>query len=334
MRFGPADMDFEIPEDQICLQEALAKVKAACHVVARHVGPRTVTYEVKPAGDVLVSRVLSRIRDVGVRLSASTCTAREELGRLYIEITRDIPEIPRRLLMNESRDPYDLLIGVGTGDIPIHIRLDKAVHGIIAGTSGSGKSVLTRNLVRSIARIPLSQTIIFDPKGGADYVDAVGAPGRIMLIDRPAYVRCWVDLARREMEYRQGLSKDPSGIMLDRTSPLVLVFDEVQSIIEDQGVRDNMLRILAMGRSASVHCFLATQAPSAKLLGGNEMRINAPTRIVLKTATASDSRVALTEGGAEKLLGMGDAILLYQGRKQRIQVPQLEAAEMFDGFQD
>lgn len=334
MRFENDLPMLDVPDDQIRLESALAQVKAGCQVVARHVGPRTITYQVVPVGDVRVSRVKSAISDISVRLGSATCLCREEGGKLFIELTRDEPEIPNRLDRQETVDPRDILVGFGVGDHPVTLRLEKMPHAILAGSSGSGKSVLMRNIVRSIVRIPNSLTMIMDPKGGADYTLPTSAPGRVFLIDKADHIRCWTNIARDEMDVRQGVRKMPSGLRLDPAAPLVLVFDEIQSVVDDQSIRANLFRILSMGRSAGVHCILATQAPSAKVLGGNEMRVNAPTRIVLKTATSSDSRVALTESGAEKLLGSGDAIMLYDGKKQRIQVPYLSADDMYNELED
>lgn len=193
-----------------------------------------------------------------------------------------------------------------------------------------GKSVLLRNIVRSCSLYPGSMTMIMDPKGGGDFVEGHGLPGEVMLLRDSAKIRTWSSIARTEMEYRQGVRRTPSVLQIPDDVPVVIVVDEVQTVIDDAVVKDNLFRILSMGRSSSIHCVLATQAPSARIMGGNEMRVNAPTRVVLRVATASDSRVALTEAGAEKLLGQGDAYLLYEGRRRRIQVPFLEPERMFE----
>lgn len=102
---------------------------------------------------------------------------------------------------------------------------------------------------------------------------------------------------------------------------VLLVVDEVQ-MIASKGAKEMLNRVLAAGRSMGMNCILATQQPSAQVLG-NEMRANCPTRLVFRVASQSDSRVALGDSGAERLLGLGDGLLRYLGQVTRIQVPSI-----------
>lgn len=332
MRIEDIGGGLTIPGDQLDLQAALNSLGIPCTVVERSEGPRTISYRLMPTTGVTSSNVVRRAVDLGVRLDVPSCAARVEMGRLYVEVTRTDPDIPRRLEMKEPADPYEAIAGVGVGGVPVTFDLRSLPHLIVAGTSGSGKSVALRNIVRSVSRIPGALVMVFDAKGGGDFAPSTDTPATVHVVQTREHISCWAGLAEREMLRRQGVIKTAKNISVADGAPVVLVFDEIQTVIKDPMLSGSLFAILSMGRSSGIHCVIATQAPSAKVLGGNEMRVNAPSRLVLRTATASDSRVALTETGAEKLLGTGDAILRYAGRSVRIQVPSLDVEEMYHGI--
>ncbi len=103
---------------------------------------------------------------------------------------------------------------------------------------------------------------------------------------------------------------------------VLLVVDEVQ-MITSKSAKDMLNRVLAAGRSLGMNCILATQQRTSAQVLGNEMRGQLPTRLVFRVASQSDSRVALADSGAERLLGLGDGLLRYQGQVTRIQVPSI-----------
>lgn len=320
----------DLPADQAELLDALDRVKVSCDVVERYEGPRTIAYRIMPAPGTTIARVKSRMSDLAIQLEVPECVCREEGGMLFLEVTKNSPDFPAYDALPLPADPRDILVGVDTTGNPVTMRLSNMPHCIVAGTSGSGKSVALRSIIRGVLRQAGSSVYVVDPKNGGDFGDS-----RTCRIERsylsvecgrrrPTSMRiadAWGLLNLRRGIRRQGYMPDTAPM---EGAPLLLVVDELQSIIDDSKNHFALNQLLAMGRSYNIHCVLATQAPSAKLLGGNEIRLNAPTRLVLKVTTSSDSRVALTQSGAEKLLGRGDALFLYDGRITRMQVPYLE----------
>lgn len=318
------------PNDQAELLNALQHVKVSCEIMDRFEGPRTIAYRIMPSPGTTIARVKSRMSDLAVQLEVPECVCREEGGMLFLEVTKTAPEFPKYRDLPLSHDPRDILVGIDTVGKPVTMRLNNLPHAIVAGTSGSGKSVALRAIIRGVLHQPGAAVYVVDPKNGGDFGDrqrcAVDRAFLRVECGRSTPTSAAVRDAWGLLNYRRGIRRN--GYMPDLApkgdAPLVLVVDELQSIIDDPMNHVALSQLLAMGRSYNIHCILATQAPSAKLLGGNEIRLNAPTRLVLKVTTGSDSRVALTQAGAEKLLGKGDALFLYDGRIVRMQVPFLE----------
>lgn len=314
-----------MPDDQRNLIEVLREYNVEVYVVDRHVGPRTITYQVRPGAGVTVAAVLRRMEDVGVALGAASCVARVETGRLLIEVGRADCEIPRFDELELPVDPRDILVGVdGMGKLAT-IRLDKAAHAIVAGVSGSGKSVALQVIMHSLLRRDDLVTVVCDCKGTTDLLPKTPSLRRQWARDPTSisYLVAWVSEVLDVRTHRRTRGQALQSVLEIEDAPVVLIVDEVQAL--DRSSRTLLKRILEQGRQWGVHCIITTQDPSAKNLG-NELRVNCPTRLTLKVVSASDSRVALGEGGAEHLLGRGDALLKYDGRTVRLQIPSMERA--------
>ena len=309
-------------EDELRLVEAMASFDIELRVLSRHVGPRTITYRVMPGPGVTVAAITRRALDVGVQLSTPSCTAREEQGRMFVEVAREDMDIPRLDTLPPPTDPRDILVGVDGLGASVHIRLDNLPHCILAGSSGSGKSTALRVILRGVKRDPTRRLIVCDPKGSGDFEEFHRGRNQVHADLRSANFAIWT--AGEILMPRTG-QKRASEVSEAATNfgdgNVLLVVDEVQ-MITSKSAKDMLNRILAAGRSMGMNCILATQQPSAQVLG-NEMRANCPTRLVFRVASQSDSRVALGDSGAERLLGLGDGLLRYQGQVTRIQVPSI-----------
>lgn len=462
-------------EDELRLVEAMASFGIELRVLARHVGPRTITYRVMPGPGVTVAAITRRALDVGVQLSTASCTAREEQGRLFVEIAREDMDIPRLGALPPPANPKDILVGVDSLGAPVHVRLDNLPHCIVAGSSGclhgdtpihdpvdgttktvrerwalgvgfhvwalgfdgqpvvtaamppeqyrahqmlritltngevvtvtpahrfwtergwmtaaavselhagservllpstagngpsaraedayaatsvavkevqpidpepyydfhvpvfenywaqsiwhhnSGKSTALRVILRGVKRDSSRRLIICDPKGSGDFEEFRRGRDQVHADLRSACSALW--MAGEILMLRTGQKRVSEVSAAARSfgdGDVLLVVDEVQ-MITSKGAKEMLNRVLAAGRSMGMNCILATQQPSAQVLG-NEMRANCPTRLVFRVASQSDSRVALGDSGAERLLGLGDGLLRYLGQVTRIQVPSI-----------
>jgi S-DNA-T family DNA segregation ATPase FtsK/SpoIIIE len=324
--------------DALELHEALKHLNTECEILGRSEGPRTISYQVRPIRGVTIQRVKSRMDDLAVQLGAEYCICRQDGGRLYIETAKHEPRIPLYESIVPPEDPRDILVGVDTSGQPVTMRLANMVHAIVAGCSGAGKSVALRCLIRGFAEVAGTSIRVVDPKGGGDF-----GPSRITQIGSHKLSKLWVEgQVKSSTSYAIGSTYNHLRWKMGRKgawppsseeappvgdAPLILIVDEIQSLISDRMTKTMLTDLLCLGRSYGIHVILATQAPSAKVLGGNEVRANATTRLVLRVANSSDSRVALTESGAENLLGQGDALFMYNGRTVRLQVPYLASLE-------
>lgn len=308
-----------MPEDQIALISALAEYGAAAMISARFEGPRTRTYQVVPAPGVRINRMRQVMRDVQIRLAAPSCALREDAGQLFVEIGRGDAYIPRLSDLPAPEDPLDIIAGVDTRGQVVTIRPEKFRSCLVAGTTGGGKSTAMRVIMEQFLRVPESSVVVIDPKASGEFHVP---PDKGVVVSQYRPIANFLNLVAELITARA-----PGGRYNERTSwfpsgPVLLVVDEVQTV-RDVVQRLALWQILSTGRSVGVHCLLATQHPSAALIG-NEFRSNCPTRLVLQVASASDSRVAMDQNGAEQLLGRGDALLRYDGTVRRIQVPSVD----------
>lgn len=313
------------PQDLQRLIAAFADMNVVVDVADRWEGPRTITYHVTPGRGITLRSVRLAVEDVALRVGARSCVARVDDGRLLVEIGRNDPVIPRMVDLKQPTNPEEFILGVDSVGNVVATRLGDMVHSILAGVSGGGKSTALQVLVAGISRDPTARIVICDPKASGDFPGGPVADGNPLCVySEDMAIAGAIGIVLDEVKRRapQGgfRGKDYWGGWFGK-GPVVLVVDELQRVRDRHILRD-LHDILATGRSAGVHCVLATQHPSAEIIG-NEMRVNCPTRLCLQVASASDSRVALGEGGAESLLGKGDALLKLGGRLTRIQVPSI-----------
>lgn len=214
-----------------------------------------------------------------------------------------------------------------TGDA-VTIPLAKAPHLLVAGMTGSGKSMFVNALISRMVMEHTSRElglILIDPKR-VELAQFNGLPqvsaGGLFEIDDIKRVLSWAIV---EMNARFGVMSDSGVRHIDRwdelrpaaaLSRVVIVIDELANLIlADRKIEDPIVRLASMGRAAGFHLILATQRPSADVLTGL-IRANVPTRICLPVVTRMDSRIVLDEPGAETLQKPGDILARIPGQRR------------------
>ena len=293
----------------------------------RH-GPTVSTAYIEPDPGVRVAAIRRIEDDLAVAAHVSGVRVEVSGGGLQLQFPRE----PRQLvsLRDFSSIPSekgDVLLGVDVFGDPVLSNIDDWPHLAVAGQTGGGKSVSLHSticwLVAKNSPTDLG-LVLCDPKGGEEFGRYDGLP-HVVSIERTAdetvsVLQQLVD--QMERRYHGTSSK---------ARRLVLVIDEWAEIMDQsKSAVLPLKRLLQKARAARIHVVLATQRPSVKVIPG-DLKANLPTRLCLRVATGTDSRVVLDEYGAEKLLGKGDGLLLTPQGIQRLQVPWVEP-EIYDAL--
>jgi len=328
------------------LQQVLADFKIDGQVVGHISGPRVTRYEIRLAPNVKVRKVTEIEDDIAMRLRAKSLRilapvpGRDVVG---VELPNSHAEaIFLRSVMESDawqKNSFGIPIALGkniSGE-PIVIDLAKAPHLLIAGFTGSGKSVCMNTLIMSllmkfspddlhlimvdpkVVEMSAYQTlphlrapVIVDPKKAAIALRwAANEMDKRYLQIAKARVKNLKEYNRRPIPETPILDDD--GVPLpDRMPVLIAIIDELADLMMSEAGKDietSIARITAKGRAAGVHIVVATQSPRKDVITGT-IKANLPTRIAFRVASLVDSRVILDQLGAEKLLGMGDMLLL------------------------
>lgn len=285
-------------------------------------GPNTKKIYLKPTKPFKLNKILSLEKELGMYFKVGDKLSIQIEGE-YITLempnTRKFPKKPIK-----KADPVTLEVSIGESyGEEIKIKLAEMPHMIIAGTTGSGKSVTLRRII--------SQLEHYDFIDGKT-VDLKEAAARLSNFETMMDTRY---LLYARLEKVLGM---PSGSMdIDLwnkkatfTSSIqnkwVVIIDEYADLVmQDRALGKNkynieskVIRLMQKARACGIHVIVTTQRPDAKILNGL-IRANAPGRIALKTANKLESRIILDKPGAEKLLGKGDMIVSYPGFERRCQ---------------
>jgi S-DNA-T family DNA segregation ATPase FtsK/SpoIIIE len=348
--------------DRKALAETGRLIAAKCaefgvegEVTEYHPGPVVTTYEFKPAAGIKVNQVMNLSEDLALALSAESIRVERLPGRASVGIEvpnpgggeiiaiRDVVESDRFL---GSRSPLTLALGKDIHGEPVVDDLRAMPHLLIAGTTGSGKSVGINALITSILyKAPPDKVklILIDPKmielEMYENLPHLATP----IITDPKKAANALKWAVAQMEERfQTLSdfgqvrnaeqynaaiKDPEAVARVRAQhpddpdlklepmPLILiVIDELADLMmtSPKEVEESIVRIAQKARAVGIHLVVATQRPSVDVLTGL-IKANLPSRIAFKVSSKTDSRVILDGNGAERLLGRGDMLFLPPG---------------------
>ncbi|MBX6351069.1 MAG: DNA translocase FtsK 4TM domain-containing protein [Clostridia bacterium] len=325
----PADRD----RGARILEETLSSFGIRARVVGIDRGPAVTRYELQPAAGVKVSRIVSLQDDIALALAATGVRVVAPIpgkSAVGIEVpNRDVRTVPIREVLESpafqrSASRLTLAIGEDVAGQPIVATLDRMLHVLIAGATGSGKSVCLNTLLVSLlfkARPDEVKLLLVDPKrvelSGWNGVPHLLAP----VITDPKAAAGALRWVQQEMVRRYELFADWGARDIHRFNEaaqaqgrrrlpfIVVVIDELADLmlVAARDVEDVIQRLAQMARAAGIHLVVATQRPSVDVITG-VIKANIPSRIAFGVSSQADSRTILDAAGAEKLLGKGDML--------------------------
>lgn len=240
----------------------------------------------------------------------------------------EIPRQQRALLYknnynSELKRGGDLIIGIDTQNRPIVKNIEELTHLLVAGTTGSGKSVLLHNFITSLLYAGIADTpkiYIIDPKK----MEFSIYKNSVAVITETEQTKTFLKNLIEEMERRNAeLERIGKQKNTGEFKKIIVIIDELADLVlQDEEIKPLLIRLLQKGRASGIHFIIATQSPRAKILDGLTLA-NLPSRLALTCASVRESILILGHGGAEKLTGKGDAIFKAQDTTQevRIQAP-------------
>lgn len=309
-------------------------------------GPSITRYEIQPAPGIKVSKIKGLEDDIALSLAAQGVRIEAPIpgkAAIGIEIpnsTKDMVTLREILTSSEFRDSKSkLAFAVGkdiTGNAIVG-DIAKMPHVIIAGTTGSGKSVCTRSIIMSIlynATPDEVKLILIDPKI-VEFKIFENIPHLLIPIvtdcKRAAGALCWAvnEMMRRYNIFAEAGANDLKSYNelaevdgdLVKMPQIVVFIDELADmmLVAGKDVEDFICRLAQMGRAAGMHLVVATQRPTTDVITGL-IKANIPSRIALSVKSVTDSRTIIDMGGADKLLGNGDMLYMPIGAGKPVRV--------------
>lgn len=347
---SPADAG-NIQQNAYIIKSTLSEFGIEVEMEGANVGPRVTQYTMKPPAGVNLSKILARDKELALNLAVDKIRIEAPIPgtrSVGVEIPnarsadvrmRGVLESPE---WKKCSDPLAFAVGKDISGKAVIANLAKMPHLLIAGTTGSGKSVMTNTLISSLLyrNAPSDmKLIIVDPKQVemAQYQDIPHLLTPIITqTDKALSAMKWAvgEMERRYSlmakekvkniaDYNAKMSKNDDPEKEGKMPYIVIVIDEMADLMMMAGKDLEMLivRIAQKGRAAGIHLVLATQRPEVKVITGL-IKANIPGRIAFAVGSQMDSRIMLDQGGAEKLLGKGDMLLLtteMMGKPRRIQ---------------
>jgi S-DNA-T family DNA segregation ATPase FtsK/SpoIIIE len=322
------------------IEALLTLHRVPARVTGGTVTPRWIRFDVLPAMGARISRIRNLNEELAAALDVSNCRVSRRGAAIAVEIPRDDPR-PVRLLPlfhqlvgdQEPIPPITAILGLGEDGTPLLIRLPSpdVAHILVAGTTGSGKTVLLQTMILSLAMVnPPSDLalVLIDPKAHAfrpfERLPHLPRPVVCDTSDAIETLRGLVQLMERRRTATAG------------EFPHVVVFvDEFADLLMVGGdpVRRALTRLTQRGREAGIHVVAATQKPTSAALGPL-IKANFPVRLVGRVTSVEDARTATgwSGTGAERLLGRGDFLAVAEGRVSRFQAAHVSLDEIEDAM--
>ena len=321
--------DSDVREQCRKLEQTLADFRVSAKVTGVTRGPSVTRYELEPAPGVKVSSVVNLADDIALRLAApgvrveAPIPGKAAIGIEAPNITNDMVSFREIVDCEDVRkNPSKLCVGLGK-DIEgkvITIDLAKMPHLLVAGTTGSGKSVCVNTLLAGImykARPDEVKLILVDPKV-VELTNYNGIPHLLVPVvtdaKKAASALHWAvgEMERRYKSFADTRVRDIKAYNAqaeEKMPYIVIVIDEMSDLmmVAKADVEDAILRLAQKARACGIHMVLATQRPSVDVITGI-VKANIPSRIAFAVSSLTDSRTILDMGGAEKLLGKGDML--------------------------
>ena len=335
----------ELKEKADTLINTLESFGVKARIVAIQRGPRVTRYEIQPAAGVKVSKITNLSDDIALNLAAAGVRIEAPIpgkAAIGIEIpntNQDVVSIREIIESREFRDAKSKLAFSVGKDIAGNIIIGdvaKMPHMIIAGTTGSGKSVCTNSIIMSIlyrATPDEVKLILIDPKM-VEFTTYNGIPHLLIpVVTDPRQAAGALNWGVQEMLRRYKLFADNNVRDLggynelaarkgyDKLPQIVIAIDEFSDLMmaASKEVEDSVCRLAQMARAAGMHLIIATQRPTTDVITGL-IKANIPSRIALSVQSQVDSRTILDTQGAEKLLGYGDMLYYPNGMQKPLRV--------------
>ncbi|MBN6206904.1 DNA translocase FtsK [Ralstonia pickettii] len=342
--------DIWIEEQQSLLEQTLKHFNVAARVVKATQGPSVTRFEVQPEMGVKVSKIRNLSDDLKLNMSAKDIRIEAPIpgkNTVGIEVpnpraqTVGLQEILETDQFTNNVSPLTIALGLNIEGEPKVTNIQKMPHGLIAGATGSGKSVCINAILLSILYKASHEDVKFlliDPKM-VELAPYNGIPHLVapVITDVKAATQS-LKWAVNEMEERyesfveEGVRDIErynrkvvnAGLPEKKMPYLVIVIDELADLMmmSPQDVENSISRIAQKARACGIHLLLATQRPSVDVITGL-IKANIPTRIAFSVSSQVDSRTILDASGAEKLLGRGDMLFMENGtgKSVRLQGP-------------
>ena len=313
------------------IEAVLAAHKIQGRVWGGAVTPRYIRYDLTAAVGTRLQKVLALKDEIALSLGVSDVRLYRDGGAIRVEVPRRRPATVKLLPLLRSLPKLPRLtavIGVDADGAPLLLRLPSpdVSHILVAGSTGSGKTVLLRSMILGLAlnnpqrRLQLA---LIDPKGRG-----FGPLARIPHLIRPV-----VEDPDEAVRLLQGLVAEMVRRDRDKVSApaLVVVIDELADLRMTAGkqVEDALSRLTQRGREAGIHVIVATQRPASTVVG-SLVKANLPVRLVGAVGTPEDAKVAtgIAGSGAERLRGRGDFLLIARGERLRFQAAYISEADI------
>ncbi len=306
-------------------------------------GPSVTRYEIEPDPGIKVSRITALQDDIKLRLAASNIRIEAPIsGKSTVGVEVPNQEIRmvrlREILDSHSykafKSPLKIALGLDITGEPVFSDISNMTHSLIAGSTGSGKSVCINSIIISILYNAFPdevKLVLIDPKK-VEFSMYRDIPHLLTpVISDTKIATATLKWLTEEMDRRYELiesagARDIKSYNIKRNRSvedlpklpyIVVIIDELADlmIVAAAEVEEYIQRISQLARAAGIHLIVATQRPSTNIITGT-IKTNIPTRISFKVASSIDSRIILDEVGAEKLLGKGDMLLSDNGKPQ------------------
>ena len=331
------------------LNDTLQSFGIEAHIINVTRGPSVTRYELELQRGVKLSKVTNLADDIALALGASgvrIAAIPDKISVVGIEVpnrvvsvvmAREVIDSPE---FEKCKSRVSFAVGKDIGGNRIIGDIGKLPHLLIAGTTGSGKSVCMNSLIISLlykARPDEVKLIMIDPKmvelgiyNGIPHLlipvvtDPKKAAGSLQwaVTEMMRRYRMMADAGVRDLESYNKQARESADDELEPMPKIVVVIDELADLmlVAAKEVEESICRIAQMGRASGIHLVIATQRPSADVITGL-MKANIPSRIAFAVASAMESRIILDTAGAEKLVGKGDMLYapLGQGKPKRVQ---------------
>ena len=337
----------EMRENSRRLNETLASFKIEAHIINVTRGPSVTRYEVELEKGVRLNKLTTAADDIALSLGAAGVRIAAVPGKISvvgIEVpnravtTVSLREVIDSAEFSKAKSKSSFSVGKDIGGNCIVGNISKLPHMLIAGTTGSGKSVCMNSIIISLlykASPDDVKLIMVDPKmvelgiyNGIPHLlipvvtDPKKAAGSLQwaVTEMMRRYKAMSDAGVRDLEsYNSIMEGEEDGVKLPQ---VVVIIDELADLmlVAAKEVEESICRIAQMGRAAGIHLIIATQRPSADVITGL-MKANIPSRIAFAVASAMESRIILDTQGAEKLVGKGDMLYapIGTGKPKRVQ---------------